>query len=1315
MKQTKFLLPFKLFLFLSILSVCFLFCGIQVRADDYPYENINPDTESTYNVTIETIDGEKYFSILTYDLKRVSNIFYRTKGFTLSRGALNAKVLRNGAATEYIAMPVYSDESESYDVRLANNKVYRKNIWRYPLSDIISIVRSNGYLDWAEELQTYYYHNGTDRVYMRFDGIMVTVVRQENGIENESGRAIIVSGRLYTSGTVYTNLPADNGAKITALKNAYGWRDKSKIEYHYNRWVSDVGATEDITEEEEEIYTPAPVSLYETKNFSDNYDISMGIPSGEQVTNVISAAAFTGNSMDIRTSTASTAANAYNITYAVKMTYKDQTWVEEERELIGTLQNGQFLKKLTAGDVVKYYAVTKKTGKETYLGSRNIDEAEVVVGKSYYKITSEAHWEETTKTTDPVYISGSLQAKVSYQYLGSAPQIYEFESMDVLNGHYPLNAEGKRLLRYTDSNVYYPSLTVNMHVYNSTAANSGLQYTQISQHMAVNPATFSYTPAGKNYHYYLPSPSEINRSREITIEGKNSDDWSGLVAAIQKETEAVAKEISGKSWSRNDYILINDGKTVYNIMGDTIVKGADVEGRFRVSANDTTGIVEVDTNAATAATSSYQYNAGLSLTEINNSLMASRVKGKTTVTIPGNADNVDYPTGVSVTYRDIFTRQTAFTWTAGKNYFVGADSIYNHVMSDGILSKHDGGDPADGYPIRVHTPIVSPFTIVDSEGNNAKEHTQLVAEKYNQNASNQLLLDSSYYIKWDNQLWMSSLWGETPEGYDDILDKYVTAKYMRFPFDVIYNGTIYTTNADGKTEWIKIEEPYDYRDSWSDGADASKYESNNHWQMTPFTIPSFAQEDGTPGNDIYVEVRVEARNVQGRDLGNHESCVQININADKGSYVATSLRQVQLSGWLYDFTIVGTENGMVYNGENFGVYPNPNTAGYDPLALCPIYKEVKSNAQNRLGNRVYRHLADGSITFSLPAAISQLPLRDGSSMSFSSMGAVWRGQDFAFEVKTIADLDDPNDSVEIIPSFTFITPDGEVLSSENNEILLIKTQPGGGFDRDCVYDPDNFSMSLDDSLVKSVYLEDPLFEESFYTREDSNYYQYGDWVKTSLENEHEDLNTTEYDEQAYRYRETDCYTLSHISIPASLRLLSGEYEQLAMNQYNQYVRGGTNTLLTYKNLGNASSRIFTVNGVPGRTLDEAIKYSMQQWHGKYVVSSRVKIIDMREIGTTLDDFYRYMEEHPTFYWDTDEHVYEDEGTLIINFDIYAYKDGEPYLRYKGGNVDAVNMWDREGYEESTDPSFPIKDGDVVIVDFSRDVQDYYEPGILFIN
>ena len=41
------------------------------------------------------------------------------------------------------------------------------------------------------------------------------------------------------------------------------------------------------------------------------------------------------------------------------------------------------------------------------------------------------------------------------------------------------------------------------------------------------------------------------------------------------------------------------------------------------------------------------------------------------------------------------------------------------------------------------------------------------------------------------------------------------------------------------------------------------------------------------------------------------------------------------------------------------------------------------------------------------------------------------------------------------------------------------------------------------------------------------------------------------------------------------------------------------------------------------------------------------------------------------------------------------------------------MWDKEGYNE--DPTVPIEDGDVVIIDMEKNVNDYYEPSIFNIN
>ena len=106
-------------------------------------------------------------------------------------------------------------------------------------------------------------------------------------------------------------------------------------------------------------------------------------------------------------------------------------------------------------------------------------------------------------------------------------------------------------------------------------------------------------------------------------------------------------------------------------------------------------------------------------------------------------------------------------------------------------------------------------------------------------------------------------------------------------------------------------------------------------------------------------------------------------------------------------------------------------------------------------------------------------------------------------------------------------------------------------------------------------------------------------------------------------------------------------------------------------------------------------------------------MDVRNLGGESFDLSDYIDEHPGWIWEDDPNVYDTEGYLIINFDIEAWKDGKPYLKYSGGNKDAVNMWDKEGYNE--DPTVPIEDGDVIIVDMEKNVNDYYEPSIFNIN
>lgn len=201
-------------------------------------------------------------------------------------------------------------------------------------------------------------------------------------------------------------------------------------------------------------------------------------------------------------------------------------------------------------------------------------------------------------------------------------------------------------------------------------------------------------------------------------------------------------------------------------------------------------------------------------------------------------------------------------------------------------------------------------------------------------------------------------------------------------------------------------------------------------------------------------------------------------------------------------------------------------------------------------------------------------------------------------------------------------------------------------------------------------------------------------------------------EQVFWNRKTVTYDLSHICIPASLRYVSGEYEQLAMNQDRQYVRGGTSNLLTY-------------DGIYGYGADQEWKFitSMQQWQSAYSIPENIKIIDTRDRGGKDFDILEYMNEKGGIRNSEMDEIFEElNGYLVINFDIVAYKDGEPYLEYSGGYDGATNMWEREGFTEGTipgdpddGPEIPIKDGDVAIVEVGRRMQFYYIAGIQNIN
>lgn len=986
---------------------------------------------------------------------------------------------------------------------------------------------------------------------------------------------------------------------------------------------------------------PAPISVYETKNYSPECDISQSTPPGTHVLNAMSAAAITGE-IDVARETVE---QDYEITFACQMHYTAPKWDPYTNEL---------------QDSADYY--------------------------ENFSFTS------------------TLTASIAYQYIASVPHVYSFENMKVYNRLFPMDEAGEGLVTYSSDSLEMPRVDALFRIHSLQAETSTENYVQLSPNMPLSdPYAYDYTPGGNGYHYSFYGSDELTVN--IQLEGARAGDWADLTEKTKAAVNELIAAISSGTWSCNDYAQISDGTNTFLLMSDERVYGAAIAGTVDIVKDGVTLDtipISTDTGSPPSAESQYQYGgAGHTLEGINDDCIASRITGFTVVSISETSDMSDAPTGIKAQYKNIFSAddEHGLTLTAGKAIFGDtADPIYDHVMRDGILTWHNGGDPDDGYPIRLQMSLDA-IEIVDKSGHTAMERTQLFTDRYNADADNQLLLDSGYYIMWNDYGCAHLIWEDPKVSVVENFDKYVSAKYLRFPFDVVYNDTLYYVDEDLEyTDWIQI--------------------ITDDWQMTPFYIPCFSQEGGGPGTDMYVEAKVvmtsKMHGTDNEDEGEGTDPMPDDtipdeteqesdedpgeIDEDEGAELegaeGNTRIQVQLSGWLYGLSAVGTNNGMIYNGD--GLLEKKRYTGSSSYSMAHDKMEIRSGVNNRLGTRDLRYLQDGSIANSTQETI--LPIRNGISASFPAMGNVWKGQEVSFVVKTLADLTRDNDSIEVIPDIYFQTPAGEMLSYKDGEIRIYVTDAVGNWSGE-EYDPTNWDISEGNDLS----FADPLLRDSYYDAEDRNRIQYGNWLQDTLEKENvsrASMMLMPLTMQQYLYRKVPVCTLSHISVSSALRLFSGEYEQLASNNDRMYDRDSdTSTLKDYRGWINFDED----------TTGQRVRRSMQQWHFKYSVPTYVKVIDVRDKGGAGFTLAEYIDSQNGWKWNSDPDVYSDKGTLLICFQVTAYKEGVPYLRYSAEDEMFLNMWEREG----ADPEYPY--GAVMIVDMARSMNDYYRPAIQNIN
>ena len=465
--------------------------------------DINPATDQTDGIYYD--EETKEFVVWSYAMKRTSTITYGTIGLTISECADNEPMLRNGAASDYIQTIIFMNGAgiEDNDVVLNNNIIYVETFYRMSAETLVAMIRDHGNDAWADRVEECFL-NGGQNTWVKLDPIMTTYV-------NDIPEGSIWRDGTLAGGKVYYNRPADNNAMITQLERVYGWRDPSKIRGKFNHYISRDGS---IESKPDEVVVPNAKTMYETMNYSDIYDISVAIPSGEAVTNKSAASCFTGNDLPVKTAQRN---KGYSVTFDCTMTY-------EAKEFVPGTENEGTTK-------------TTPTEEDHWEGEGEL-KYYVTYDKEYDPVTKEwtvtehipDHFVKVTKQEHDSFTLSGINALVSYQYISAYPQIYELEKMDVYNGHFPdteiTDAYNNRLIRYTKDNAIFPEVTADFHIYSNQALATGTQYARLQQHMMNNPSAWDYTPREEGYHYqFYPNTSE---TVSISFTGKMAGDWSNF-------------------------------------------------------------------------------------------------------------------------------------------------------------------------------------------------------------------------------------------------------------------------------------------------------------------------------------------------------------------------------------------------------------------------------------------------------------------------------------------------------------------------------------------------------------------------------------------------------------------------------------------------------------------------------------------------------------------------------------------------------------------------------------------------------------------
>lgn len=798
--------------------------------------------------------------------------------------------------------------------------------------------------------------------------------------------------------------------------------------------------------------------------------------------------------------------------------------------------------------------------------------------------------------------------------------------------------------------------------------------------MALNNGLTMKTKFGTNNRdaHVINEPSLVNPTQILQANGEYATGASITINVGVRQYESVIDNSSGSE------VIINPTEfkaDVEKAVGEYKVKNDRLQINGIVYMND----VLSNTNAPEPRAFNYGQDA-VYLTD------------EKTVKIPENKHNDSYTTTATYTYRNLLSG-------------VATDTFERTARGVNAIHK----DYRHNEPIVVHTPVISPVKILDVNSNDVSK-TQLTnpgtagGEKYF------LTLDTKYTFKFDITRWMQRATGLTAAelerflpGYGDgteqgFYDKWVKEKYVSFPFsvainDVFYEADDHEVNGIGYTEWIPLgkyaDEAEFYITPWATES-TTLFNDPNKYSVIQYCVEAINELD---------DLGLDHHNVNNPNHGAEEDTMNSTWNdpttpGDESSYVATYQIPVDVSGIIYDFMIVGSTNADIYR-----------IGGTDPrYSFAENKEEKRAGVLNRIGGPDVRFALDG--TFPTNEAgdriawdpYNTIAMSKGTSKAFSDMGAVWQGQYINFSVKTIANLSEEDDEIQLMPIFRYYEEDGTEYTNDEIQVYYMS---------DSTTDFIRMGSAKDLENLKTTRLGESQFNGAYYNGSPESHGN--DDLGYSSDYYFADKTTAA--RTYYLRHDVESYTMGRVVLKDTLRLLTGNLELLR------------------DNLANPIDALETMEDLYGDTagvndLEEKLHNSMQTWFGKYYIPDKMFILKTSDLdgigdinGDGIIDLEDYVIENGKI--SESSSLWAKGGYVAVNVDIRSINDGKDHLSYGVNDGDKTrrtqDMWTIEGKRENvfTGGSANLKinahSGDIAIIEVGKKVSDKYSGKILFID